>query len=255
MGYKMVKGMSIAIVTVIAIASGVTGFLTGSLIGSQIIGKSILTGVSSHSQEQVKFALDEEGYYVFTKRPPPQGGWQSILEAPGIDLSVSDEIPVDRVTFLYGLIGTAKFRIDSPGLYNVYYAIYPKNPSERYVKLEYLQVLVFPEEAVSNNLVDPQKIIAWEIYRYEGSKPMKVSFYVDKPGNYIVAFGPAYGAIVTSKEYELGGRILGENIIKVKVVKVGDSGARGSLIATEMLDASIIKLGSYIVISLVPHNS
>jgi len=72
MGYKKLgKGMSIAIVTVIAIASGVAGLLTGSLISSQIIGKSILTGVSSYSQEHMKFALDEEGYYVFTKQPPP----------------------------------------------------------------------------------------------------------------------------------------------------------------------------------------
>jgi hypothetical protein len=248
MAPRTVKGISVALIVAIAIASGISGALIGGWLLNIGAAKEKEMGSHSGSIESLPnfMGIDQEGFYVFRK----QASWRAITTlAGGKELSGS-EISIGEVSSMFAHLGTALFRVPSPGLYTFYYSITPPDPDDGYLDLRYLQVIIMRPEAIKpDGTVDLLKILTWEIYKYE--RVVKVQFYADAPGVYMAVFGPADGSIVTLKAYKSGTPI--HNVLKLKVISSTDPNVRGEILSAEALDLIITKINNFIVMEKVLH--
>lgn len=245
---ELLRGISVALIVAIAIASGISGALIGGWLLNIGAAKEKEMGSHSGSIESLPnfMGIDQEGFYVFRK----QASWRAITTlAGGKELSGS-EISIGEVSSMFAHLGIALFRVPSPGLYTFYYSITPPDPDDGYLDLRYLQVIIMRPEAIKpDGTVDLLKILTWEIYKYE--RVVKVQFYADAPGVYMAVFGPADNSIVTLKAYKSGTPI--HNVLKLKVVSSTDPNVRGEILSAEALDLIITKINNFIVMEKVLH--
>ncbi|MEM1606087.1 MAG: hypothetical protein QXW41_07595 [Fervidicoccaceae archaeon] len=243
-----VKGISMALIVAIAIASGIAGALIGGWILNTGTVKGNELGSYSRSIESLPnfMGIDQEGFYTFRKFT----SWRATtLMTGGKELSGS-EISIGEVSFMFAHLGTALFRVPSPGLYTFYYSITPPDPDDSYLDLRYLQVIIMKPDAIKpDGTVDISKILTWEIYKYE--RVVKVQFYADTSGIYMAVFGPADGSVITLKAYKSGTPI--HNVLKLKVVSSTDPNVKGEILSAEELDLIITKINNFIVMEKVLH--
>jgi len=231
------KGIKLAGIILIAV---VAGFAGGYMLNAYI-AKAWEEPKKYPTAEEL--ARDEQGFIVFGKITRYWRGTLSVL-----GLSDGEEISLNNVEKLFAFIGSATFEVQSPGLYRFIYSVMPSLEGDKYMDLKYLQVIIFPKDAVNiRGEVDPSKIIAWEIYRYK--EFMDVEFYADKPGIYIALFGPAEGSLLTLKGYELKKYI--PNIVRIKIEGISDPKAQVKVLSLEADDAVVQKVGDFIGVKVI----
>jgi len=242
------RGIAVALVMVVAIAS----WLVGAIIGSKMIA-NIENSESTHehhkSRESNFLGIDQEGFYTYRKRAS-WGAISSLSSGEGSIGLTGDEVAINEIMFMFAHLGTATIKITTPGLYVFYYSITPPDPDDSYLDLKYLQVVIMKQDAIrQDGTVDLSKVLAWEIYKY--NKVVKVQFYADTPGLYIAAFGPADGSIITLKAYKQGIPI--HNMLKLKVVSASNPAIKGEILEAETLDLIITKINNFIIAEKVLH--
>lgn len=89
-------------------------------------------------------------------------------------------------------IGQAAVRVPAPGEYTVDYWVRTTD----FARLEALQVLVFSEAALEDELVTRDELLVHQMYPFSSDYPMSVTFRIPESGIYRLAYGPAVGSTI-----------------------------------------------------------
>lgn len=146
----------------------------------------------------IPYLRDDKDFYVYPAFCPT--ACNTFWEKSGILSPVADPEayvrpnPKEKVEGTHHL-GGLRVEFAKPGMYTFDYFIQPLVGEFHYLKE--LQVVVLPDEAGILKLDD---IVNWSHYVYT---PLgKSMFRIEKPGKYVIAFGPAKGMALTKLEVE-----------------------------------------------------
>jgi len=114
------RGIAVALVMVVAIAS----WPAGAIIGSKMIANienSESTHESHKSRESNFLGIDQEGFYTYRK----QTSWRAISSLSSGEGSIGltgDEVAINEITFMLAHLGAATIKITTLRLYVLFIA-------------------------------------------------------------------------------------------------------------------------------------
>lgn len=185
-----------------SVASGAVGMLAGCLGGANRAASSAgseesRTGASAH--ERCPTVEGVKNGFLWTQKVP-SGGWGGALVA-----SRSGEAVAEESAWGDGSgdgfrgranIGQGKLEFDEPGSYEFQYKADP-NGLTWVQEPDTLVSIIYPNEPwETDGVVRSDDIHSWSIYPYERHEPLSMSFEIDDPGTYRIAYGPASGLFV-----------------------------------------------------------
>lgn len=175
-------------------ATGAVGMLAGCLGGGDVLpaggGTPELETPTHHGCPKVSGV--ENGFVWVTKEAA--GPWLGDIRIGGDEhyAHAGDGRSVQGTAN----IGQGKVEFHEPGEYTFRYKV----DSEDLTWVEQPETLmsaVYAEEPyATNGLVTGANVVDYSVYPYSPSEPLSMSFEIDEPGVYRIAYGPAKGAFL-----------------------------------------------------------
>lgn len=148
---------------------------------------------------------EPSGHIVVTKKLHlPSPPWCSVITTTQGDGSYGSVInPQGNINLLdpalnasgTGNIGQSRIQVSEPGTYTYDYWI---KTTDLY-DLRSLQAFIFPEDAISDGMVTRNEMLAHQMYPFDATYPMTMTFDLPKSGKYRIGFGPANGSTLDSR--------------------------------------------------------
>lgn len=126
--------------------------------------------------------------------------WASSLKSPGKTDDYTSSGDGSQGGFVgRGNLGQGKVKFHEQGSYEFQYTVDP-NGLTWVKKPESLISIVFPTRPwEKHGVVRTDDIVKWSIYPYERDYPLSMSFEIDEPGEYTIAYGPASGSFLVEE--------------------------------------------------------
>lgn len=171
-------------------ATGAAGMLAGCVGGLGGTGTDSPQGATEARGECPKVEGVKNGFVWVQKTTTI---WASTLVRDGEEvLDVSGD--GNRVGFSgRGNIGQGKLEFHEPGSYEFQYRVDPNGLTWVEEPTSLISVLYPTEPWDENGVVRAEDVVRWSVYPYERDYPLSMSFEIDEPGTYRVAYGPANG--------------------------------------------------------------
>lgn len=136
----------------------------------------------------------EDGFLWVHKTPP--GPWGGELIDSDRDAQYATGQDIAAGISGRANIGMARVEIHEPGAFEFRYRVEPGDLTWVEEPRSLVSIL-FPDEPWQrNDLVTSEDVVAYSLYPYESDTPLSMSFSVDEPGTYNIAYGPADGLFV-----------------------------------------------------------